>query len=82
MAMAFQSAEVALAPLIAYARGDEEWPHTRQVIHRMLRRRFRVRLASAGALHSFLLQPSRQRLLGALNRARLLPLGPLYAALH
>lgn len=82
MAMAFQSAEIAFAPLIAYARGDEEWPHTRQLIHTALRRRFRVRLASAGALHSFLLQPSRQQWLGALNRARLLPLGPLYAALH
>ncbi|HTO02610.1 MAG TPA: FAD-dependent monooxygenase [Opitutus sp.] len=82
MAMAFQSAEIALAPLIAYARGDEEWPHTRHAIHTTLRRRFRVRLASAGALHSFLLQPSRQRWLGALNRARLLPLGPIYAALH
>jgi 2-polyprenyl-6-methoxyphenol hydroxylase-like FAD-dependent oxidoreductase len=82
MAMAFQSAEIALAPLIAYAHGEEEWPHTRRVIHTTLRRRFRVRLASAGALHSFFLQPSRQRWLGALNRARLLPLGPLYAALH
>ena len=82
MAMAFLSAEVALAPLIAFARGCEEWPETRRVIHDLLRRRFRLRLASASALHSFLLQPSRQRWLGALNRARLLPLRPLYAALH
>ena len=82
MAMAFVSAEIALAPLVAYSCGEEEWPQTRQVIHETLRRRFRVRLASAGALHPFLLQPSRQRWLGALNRARLLPLGPLYAALH
>lgn len=82
MAMAFQSAEIALAPLIAYAYGGQEWPETRRQIQVTLRRRFRVRLASAGALHSFLLRPSRQRWLGALNRARLLPLGPLYAALH
>ena len=80
--MAFQSAEIALAPLLAFARGEAEWPETRRTIHEALRRRFRMRLASAGALHSFLLQPSRQRWLGALNRARLLPLGPLYAALH
>jgi 2-polyprenyl-6-methoxyphenol hydroxylase-like FAD-dependent oxidoreductase len=82
MAMAFQGAEVALAPLIAYARGEEEWPDTRRIVYEALRRRFRLRLASAGALHSFLLKPSRQGWLGALNRARLLPLGPLYAALH
>jgi flavin-dependent dehydrogenase len=82
MAMAFQSAEIALAPVLAYARGDEEWHETRRIVYETTRRRFRLRLASAGALHSFLLQPSRQRWLGALNRARLLPLGPLYAALH
>ena len=82
MAMAFQSAEIALTPLLAFARGQQSWDETRLLIHHGSRRRFRVRLASAGALHSFLLKPSRQRWLGALNRARLLPLGPLYAALH
>jgi menaquinone-9 beta-reductase len=82
MAMAFQSAESALTPLLAYARGDDEWPATREAVHVALRRRFRLRLASAGALHSFLLQPNRQRWLAAFNRARLLPMRPLYAALH
>ncbi|MEO6003070.1 MAG: FAD-dependent monooxygenase [Opitutus sp.] len=82
MAMAFQSAETALASLIAYAQGEIEWPAARVQIHRQLQRRFRIRLASASALHSFLFKPSRQRWLSALNRARLLPLRPLYAALH
>lgn len=82
MAMAFQSAETALSPLIAYARGEQEWPAARDAIHAALRRRFRVRLASADALHSFLLQPHRQRWLAAFSRARLLPMRPLYAALH
>ena len=82
MAMAFQSAECALGPLIAFARGTADWPATCQLVHDTLRRRFRLRLASAGAIHSFFLQPPRQRVLGALNRARLLPLRPLYAALH
>jgi len=82
MAMAFQSAETALGPLVAYANGKVDWPTTRASIHNRLRRRFRVRLASASALHSFLFKPSRQRWLSALSRARLLPLGPLYAALH
>lgn len=82
MAMAFQSAEAALGPLLAYARGETDWPETCRATSRALRGRFRVRLASAHALHPFLLQPRRQRWLAALTRARLLPLSPLYAALH
>lgn len=82
MSMAFQSAETALDPLLAYAQGATPWANTCQSIHDALRRRFRLRLASAQAMHPFLLQPGRQRVLGALNRARLLPLRPLYAALH
>jgi hypothetical protein len=82
MAMAFQSAEIALSPLVAYSRGRQTWAQTRSLIQHRLRRRFRMRLASASALHSFLLRPARQRWLGALNRAHLLPLSPLYAALH
>ena len=82
MAMAFQSAEIALAPLLAYARGEISWEKARREIQRALRSRFLLRLASAGALHPFLLQPHRQRWLAALSRARLLPFRPLYATLH
>lgn len=82
MAMAFQSAEAALGPLLAYARGETDWPETCRATSCALRGRFRVRLASAHALHPFLLQPRRQRVLAALTRSRLLPLSPLYAALH
>lgn len=82
MAMAFQSAELSLDPLLAYARGTASWPETRREIHFVLQRRFRLRLASARALHPFLLRPAHQRCLAFLNRSRLLPLRPLYAALH
>jgi len=82
MAMALQSAELALDPLLAYARGEATWRGTSRAVHTALRRRFRVRLASADALHPFLLQPRRQRWLVALGRRRLLPFGPLLAALH
>lgn len=82
MAMAFQSAEIALDPLVAYVRGSRAWPEAVREIQGALQRCFRLRLASADALHPFLLRPRRQRLLGALTRARLLPLRPLYAALH
>ena len=82
MAMAFQSAEIALPPLIDYARGVSEWTATIRAIQRKLRSRFRLRLASAGTLHSFLLGPRRQRWFAALGRARLLPFRSLYATLH
>lgn len=82
MAMAFQSAHLALDPLLAYARGEAEWPETRRQIHRSLRGRFRLRLAAAAALHAFLLRPPLQAWLAVLHRSRLLPLRPLYAALH
>lgn len=82
MAIAFQSAEAALAPLLAYSRGRQTWAETVQAVAAALQRRFRLRLAAADALHSFLLEPGRQRVLGALARAKLLPLGPLYAVTH
>jgi 2-polyprenyl-6-methoxyphenol hydroxylase-like FAD-dependent oxidoreductase len=82
MAMAFQSAEAALDPLLEYTHGQRAWEPTVALITAALRRRFRLRLTSADVLHSFLLEPPRQRVLTALNRARLLPLRPLYAALH
>jgi 2-polyprenyl-6-methoxyphenol hydroxylase-like FAD-dependent oxidoreductase len=82
MAMAFQSAEVALDPLLAYTRGECDWPATCRAIHVALRRRFRFRLASAHLLHPYLLQPGRQRWLAALNRAHLLPFQSIYSALH
>ncbi|MEO6995261.1 MAG: NAD(P)-binding protein [Lacunisphaera sp.] len=82
MAMAFQSAEIALAPLITYAHGETEWDETCATIHRAQARLFRLRLASAHLVHPYLLRPSRQRWLAALDRVHLLPFRPLYSALH
>lgn len=82
MAMAFQSAETALTPLLAYARGRSDWRTASNLIRTRLRRRFRVRLASARLLHPYLLQTSRQRWLAAAARASLLPFRSLYAILH
>ena len=82
MAMAFQSTEIALPHLLAYARGQREWPEICRAINRALRGRFRRRVASADALHPFLLQRGAQRCFAALSRARLVPFRPLYASLH
>jgi 2-polyprenyl-6-methoxyphenol hydroxylase-like FAD-dependent oxidoreductase len=82
MAMAFQSAGLALDPLLAYSQGAVSWQATVHSVRTRLRRQFRLRLASAHFLHPFLLQPARQPWLTALSRFHLLPLRPLYAALH
>lgn len=82
MAMAFQSAEIALAPLVAYAEGKSGWAETCARTQAGLRSRFRLRLAAAGALHPWLMRRTAQRWLGRFGRARLLPLRALYAALH
>ena len=82
MALAFQSAETALDPLLAYARGQGEWSATCRRATEAMHRRFRRRFAAAGALHPFFLQPRRQRWLAGLARAHCLPLRPLYSLLH
>jgi menaquinone-9 beta-reductase len=82
MAMAFQSAETALDPLLAWSRGEGTWEATVRAIGDALRRRFRRRLAAADTLHPFLHSPPRQRWLAAAARAGILPLRPLYQLLH
>lgn len=82
MAMAFQSAELALQPVLDYARGRTDWASACSRLRSAQRRRFGLRLASAGLMHPFLFRPSLQRWLSALNRRGLLPLNPLYGILH
>lgn len=82
MTMAFQSAALALDPLLAWSRGAAEWPATLARVHRRLRARFRLRLAASALLHPALLRPRGQAGLAAAARAGLLPLRPLYHALH
>lgn len=82
MAMAFQSAEQALDPILAWSRGEASWPATLRIVHQRLRTLFRLRLASAGALHPFLFRPAPQRLLATASRLRLLPMEPLYVLTH
>jgi flavin-dependent dehydrogenase len=82
MAMAFQSAELALDPLLAYATGLHDWRAACRATHAALRGRFRLRLASAHAIHPFLLREKPQRWFATLSRARLVPFRPIYASLH
>ena len=82
MAMAFQSAELALEPLLAWTRGEAAWEETLRMVGGRLRRRFRWRLAVADTLHPFLHAPRRQGWLAVAARAGILPLRPLYHLLH
>jgi flavin-dependent dehydrogenase len=82
MAMAFQAAALAVGPLTRWAHGDLAWDPAAARIERALSARFRVRLASARALHPLLLRPTPQRWLALANRAGLLPFRTLYHALH
>lgn len=74
MAMAFESAAAAVAPLLAWSRQEQEWPAALAQLGRALRRDFRVRLPVAALCHPFLLSPPRQRWLAAADRAGVLPL--------
>ncbi len=82
MAMALQSAELALDPLLAWVRGERAWAETERAIHSALRKKFARRLAVADAAHPFLHSPPRQRWLAAAARLGLVPLRPLYHLLH
>jgi flavin-dependent dehydrogenase len=82
MAMAFQSAAAVIEPLLAYAHHLLDWPKTCALAQRLLRDRFQRRLRIAGAMHPFLLQPKRQKVLGMLHRANLVPFRPLYSWMH
>jgi len=82
MAIAFQSAECALSPLLAWAQGQCEWPEVVAVVAAALRMRFQRRLALASRLHPFLLSPGPQSLFDVANRAGLLPLRSIVNAVH
>ncbi len=82
MTMAFQSAALALGPLLAWSRGEAEWSVTVARVRSLLHARFRLRLATSALLHPALLNPGAQSGLAVAARAKLLPVGPLYHATH
>lgn len=73
MALAFQSAAAALAPLLAWARHEASWRDTERVIRRRQRRRFGLRLRLATLLHPRLTSPRSQRWLITATRAGVVP---------
>ncbi len=82
MTMAFQSAALALDPLLAWTRDEQSWPKTVSLVQGLLAARFRMRLGSSALLHPALLNPRGQAGLSAAARTGLLPVRTLYHALH
>ncbi len=79
MSMAFQSAEVAIEPLVRWSRGDGSWPECRSEIRRGLRERFQRRLKVAAALHPVILRRAGGAFIELLSRSGALPFHPLLA---
>ncbi|MEY3898255.1 MAG: hypothetical protein RLZZ214_3776 [Verrucomicrobiota bacterium] len=82
MSMAFQAAEFAVGPLVAWSRGEQSWQDAANTIRAAVTRRFRRRLAVAGSLHPVLLGAGGRSLLQSLASARLLPFQPMLALIR
>ncbi len=77
MSMAFEAAECALAPLVAWSRGEQAWQHCVNCARTAVTRKFKRRLAAAKLLHAVLLNSNGRSLLHSLAAARLLPFQPI-----
>ena len=82
LAMALQGAELAVAPLRAYAVGDASWEEAAGVIASAQRARFARRLMLASLIHPFFLERRRQSCLAAVVSSRIVPFGAFFAALR
>lgn len=82
MAIAFESAHLALEPLHDWAHGRAEWAETARQVRWRLDTAFRRRLRLARILHRFVLLPGWQAVFVRLHGAGLLPFAPLYRLLH
>jgi menaquinone-9 beta-reductase len=63
MTMAFQSAEIALPHLIAFASGESPWHAACNAIQNELLQTFKIRLASAKLIHPILFHPAARPIL-------------------
>ena len=82
MTMAFESAFLALNPLVKYAAGKRSWTACVEEINRLLRAHFRSRLAIARILHPWIYTSSGQGLLSFMTRLRVLPFQTFFRMLH
>ncbi|TVP77985.1 MAG: hypothetical protein EA353_09255 [Puniceicoccaceae bacterium] len=82
MSIALEAAELAYPFLLAYAEGSCSWPESVRQINCAQHAAFDSRLRAARWLHPWIHSTSRQRLLGRLAGAGLLPFSLLYSLTH
>jgi flavin-dependent dehydrogenase len=82
MSIALESAQIAVAPLVAYASNRTNWSATVRSIQEQLLKRFSLRIAVARRLQPLLLNCYGQTSLGQLGRWHLLPLNSLFKLTH
>lgn len=82
MALAIESANIALEPLLAYASGKSHWQNTRRTIDQESKLRFAKRRRWARCINYFLLHPPGPALLQMLAVSRLLPFDFMLRRLH
>jgi len=73
MSMAFESAELAVEPLVQYAEGACDWDTACRRVGWRLRKKFSLRLFGACLLHPGLTLPGGQAFLSAVSRSGCLP---------
>jgi 2-polyprenyl-6-methoxyphenol hydroxylase-like FAD-dependent oxidoreductase len=73
MSMAFQAAETACDPLVAWATGGRSWAVAARDVQAALERRFRKRLLASRVMHQVLWQPVGRVAFAGLSRLGLLP---------
>lgn len=82
MSIAFESATLALEPVLAWATGALGWQAARNSAYALQGKAFAGRRRVAGLIHPLLYRPSGQRLLSLFARSRLIPFTPLFKLTH
>ncbi|MES2660867.1 MAG: hypothetical protein V4689_19735 [Verrucomicrobiota bacterium] len=82
MSMAFQAADLAVLPLAAWSHGEKSWQEIVNEIRSRVSRKFKRRLAVAGALHPILLAQGGRNLVSGLASAKLLPFQSMLASVR
>ena len=77
MSMAFQAAETACPPLVAWSAGEMPWPQAVDDVRDALTGRFKKRLFAAKLFHQVLFNDAGRSVLRALSASHLLPFGTM-----
>ncbi len=82
MSMAFQAAEIAITPLVAWSRGDLTWQQTRNTVEHAVQRRFRRRVGIAQTVHPLFFRSAGRACVRSLATAGALPFHALLASIR